>query len=330
MADLCGPSNALQSFQKHSQQDRTLQQDRLVSKSSHSQEFRSASHAQGALDPEFEAFQAGVAPPSIATPPPFFAQQPLLHSQPVAQHIPQQAQNAAPDWALDFQRLNLSGPASVMDKGKMAVVQQQQPQMQHNAYSGMGMDAMQQPYSYMNSMSQGYGPASMGMSMGFMGLASQQQQTMFNPATSQQVSEPTFDAAAFARAFDEATAEIESQQHQHIEVQSDVEAVMTGAATEQANSSILTTHFQNAAFEHPSAMQEPTLQKEGVDKIEESDALAHTAGQLLDSVSHDTSEKFAQSSFLALMKRLRDGEVKVEGENFIEVSIVLHHINGTN
>lgn len=31
MADnLCGPSNALQNFQKHSNVDRTLQQDRLV------------------------------------------------------------------------------------------------------------------------------------------------------------------------------------------------------------------------------------------------------------------------------------------------------------
>lgn len=52
----------------------------------------------------------------------------------------------------------------------------------------------------------------------------------------------------------------------------------------------------------------------------DSDALAHTAGQLLDSVSNDTSDKFAQSSFLALMRRLRDHEVKVDGENFIDVS----------
>jgi hypothetical protein len=38
MADaLCGPSNALQSFHKHSTVDRTLQQDRLVGRSSPSQ-----------------------------------------------------------------------------------------------------------------------------------------------------------------------------------------------------------------------------------------------------------------------------------------------------
>lgn len=34
---LCGPSNALQNFQKHASVDRTLQQDRLVSRQSHSQ-----------------------------------------------------------------------------------------------------------------------------------------------------------------------------------------------------------------------------------------------------------------------------------------------------
>lgn len=38
MADaLCGPSNALQNFQKHSSVDRTLQQDRLVGRHSPSQ-----------------------------------------------------------------------------------------------------------------------------------------------------------------------------------------------------------------------------------------------------------------------------------------------------
>lgn len=34
---LCGPSNALQNFQKHTAVDRTLQQDRLISRQSPSQ-----------------------------------------------------------------------------------------------------------------------------------------------------------------------------------------------------------------------------------------------------------------------------------------------------
>lgn len=47
--------------------------------------------------------------------------------------------------------------------------------------------------------------------------------------------------------------------------------------------------------------------------------LARTAGQLLESVSHDTSQKFQDSVFLQLMRRLRDKELKVDGEHFVEV-----------
>jgi hypothetical protein len=50
MADaLCGPSNALQSFQKHTTVDRTLQQDRLVGRHSPSQ----VSEGQRNLDSSF-------------------------------------------------------------------------------------------------------------------------------------------------------------------------------------------------------------------------------------------------------------------------------------
>lgn len=51
----------------------------------------------------------------------------------------------------------------------------------------------------------------------------------------------------------------------------------------------------------------------------DADELSRTAGQLLDSVSHETNEKFQQSSFLALMRRLRDREVRVEGDKMVEV-----------
>lgn len=50
------------------------------------------------------------------------------------------------------------------------------------------------------------------------------------------------------------------------------------------------------------------------------DELARTAGQLLESVSHDQSQKFRESNFLALMRRIRDREVHIEGDEFREVS----------
>jgi hypothetical protein len=63
--------------------------------------------------------------------------------------------------------------------------------------------------------------------------------------------------------------------------------------------------------------QEEQAQHQGPDE-NEGDQLSRTAKQLLESVSHETSDKFAQSSFLELMRRLRDKEVHVEGEDFIE------------
>jgi hypothetical protein len=43
---LCGPSNALQNFQKHASVDRTLQQDRLISRRSPSQVSKVATHPE--------------------------------------------------------------------------------------------------------------------------------------------------------------------------------------------------------------------------------------------------------------------------------------------
>ena len=52
----------------------------------------------------------------------------------------------------------------------------------------------------------------------------------------------------------------------------------------------------------------------------ETDELARTAGELLNSVKHDQSQKFRQSNFLALMRQLRDGVVQVEGDEIVDVS----------
>ena len=49
-------------------------------------------------------------------------------------------------------------------------------------------------------------------------------------------------------------------------------------------------------------------------------ALEHAAAQVLQCVSDNTSEKFQQSNFFALMKRIADHELVVEGENFVETS----------
>ncbi|KAK6008036.1 hypothetical protein QM012_004850 [Aureobasidium pullulans] len=102
---LCGPSNAVQNLAKHSSVDRTLHQDRLVSRQSPSQSFRSYDPNVASLDGEFEAFQNGhghsLAGPSWAA-----SSLSGLHSQP----LPFQPASPAPStsWTQDFNRLSIS------------------------------------------------------------------------------------------------------------------------------------------------------------------------------------------------------------------------------
>ncbi|EMD61646.1 hypothetical protein COCSADRAFT_39344 [Bipolaris sorokiniana ND90Pr] len=201
MADaLCGPSNALQNFQKHTTVDRTLQQDRLVGRQSPVQGFRSAPGPNvGALDSEFDAFQTGrPGPPQdfqqfaprFAQPPPQFAQ------------VPQ-----APDWAADFQRLNVSGPppqafqqqrpqaASVASAWHQDFLKQQTPvaqapALQQNTFGGMS----------------GYGMGGFG-GQAYMQTPSFQNAQMSDVAQGKQRAQndvPAFDEAAFEQAFAQA------------------------------------------------------------------------------------------------------------------------------
>ena len=60
--------------------------------------------------------------------------------------------------------------------------------------------------------------------------------------------------------------------------------------------------------------------EEGED-ADDAEELARTAGQLLENVKGDQSQKFQESNFLSLMRQLRDKEVRVEGEKLVDVSI---------
>lgn len=129
----------------------------------------------------------------------------------------------------------------------------------------------------------------------------------------------TFDESAFEAAFAQASAAIASQET----------ATETVAAEETT-----TTPQQDTAADLTTEEQAPIEQiKIGSDTIpptekstdpqaqaHDADALARTAGQLVDSLKHDTSQKFRESNFLALMRRIRDREVEIKGEEFQEVS----------
>ncbi|KAI8984687.1 hypothetical protein BDF20DRAFT_834174 [Mycotypha africana] len=52
----------------------------------------------------------------------------------------------------------------------------------------------------------------------------------------------------------------------------------------------------------------------------DNDALAKTAGMLLDSVDVESNPKFKNSQFMNLMRRLRDSEVAIEGDRMVETN----------
>jgi hypothetical protein len=85
---------------------------------------------------------------------------------------------------------------------------------------------------------------------------------------------------------------------------------------------------ENAVHPPETAMEpEPEVK---LSEEEEADRLAQTAGELFDRLQYerDNDEKFRNSSFMALMKKLRDREVIVSGNDMVESSRV--HTLGTN
>lgn len=70
------------------------------------------------------------------------------------------------------------------------------------------------------------------------------------------------------------------------------------------------------------AVHEPTVDEHNEqmqDSVQhDDDALAITAQELLEKVEHNQTDKFRNSQFLGLMRKLRDREVKVEGDKMVE------------
>ena len=74
----------------------------------------------------------------------------------------------------------------------------------------------------------------------------------------------------------------------------------------------MSDHMVHSETEQPIEREQPPTQDD--------DALAATAGELLERVSDNTSDKFKKSSFLAFMEQIRDRQIKVEGDKFVDVN----------
>ncbi|KAK5120984.1 hypothetical protein LTR85_005768 [Meristemomyces frigidus] len=334
MADaLCGPSNSLQQFKQQTSLDRTLQQDRLSSRHLPAQGFRSHDPNAGLLDPEFEAFQAGLPAPDLPQYRPFHQQQ-----QPAFANASQQ-----PSWASDFQQMHISPPPfqqrqhlsqagpqpSAWAQGFREHIAQSAPRAQQTASPS--------PLAFQQRARYGYS--------GFQSNVAQQ--SSFASTVQSKGNEPMteqFDEAAFERAFDQAKDDMmtdlhtaqpltdmeqttgDAQESRPVDISQFKYAPMVESMSGTQHSSMqdkvadVDAAREQHYLDEMAAIASEARQEEEAqhDQRGEDDALAATAQELLEKVEHNKSEKFRNSQFLGLMRKLRDREVKVEGDKMVE------------
>jgi len=300
---LCGPSNALQSFQKHTAVDRTLQQDRLAGpRHSPAQGFRSFDPRTGSLDAEFHAFENAATNPFQLEQPAWQQNTPLaFQAQPTS------------SWASDFQSLRISNSSTPAHQARAEVPLVKsapggwQQEFMRQRQNTTPIAQQRQPdiasqFSNQSFASYAGEPSYMPQHPGIYAQQSPMQQV--------KVSEPQFNEAAFEQAFQDVFEHIQANEAPLVTAESMEETAMRPqedvAIHEPSN-----TKIGSDAIEY-------TETKERTPDQDTRDAndLARVAGELMHNVSHETNEKFRNSQFLDLMRRIRDREVEVRNNDF--------------
>lgn len=149
----------------------------------------------------------------------------------------------------------------------------------------------------------------------------------FTPQTQsipQQKAPEQFDDEAFARAFEAAArneelhAQESTQSSQSQDQDQDQNHQFTQHSAELGQDILLTASDATPRI-GADQIHDPVsgTSEQRPDAETDPDALARTAGQLLNSVRHEQSAKFQNSQFLELMRRVRDREVQVVGDGFV-------------
>ncbi|KAJ3573113.1 hypothetical protein NPX13_g4817 [Xylaria arbuscula] len=308
MADAsCSSSNAFKGLARHLEQDRSHQQDRVAPGPQRQvQGFRSTPLHSGLPD-QFDAFQrhnatllqhptAGWQPYS---PPADLISHPAQAGGFFPQHPAQQpsafATNAGASWVNDFGRMGFAEPRS----------NQLQTQSTHGPL--MGQQRITGPmHSPMHSNL----------------TALQQQQTLLpfqspaiglHPVNHQSITETaslSLDAqteAMFDQEFEDAMNEWMLQNGPAAEIRDQNDrSVQDSSNPENSLETTSTT---------PATQDQDTVEK---DSAENPDELARAAQQLVDSLADNNSEKFKNSNFLTLMRRIASQELTVQGNDLVE------------
>ncbi|KAK9314220.1 hypothetical protein V1524DRAFT_433839 [Lipomyces starkeyi] len=283
----CGPSTPLRAFQKHATADRSLQQDRLVSQSSSSSASQAGPSSAGA-NFRTSVQQEGSLDDEYAA---------FLSAQGASTGV--MASGSA-----DF----ISGDLASM---KISEQQLQQQLRQHRYFEKMVIAQQQARLAFRPQQIQEQAQLSSTTSwhQDFM-------QFLDGPASIQPVTVPQ-ESAKFG-------------EYRPMMVHQPFAYAQGGSIYRQVvsppRSSTVESSRQDAAFKEEfdriqeaiSLQDDAEQTKEGIDQQEDDDGLAAIASELLESLKSNQTQKFKDSTFLALMRRLRDKEVVVQGNKMVE------------
>lgn len=222
------------------------------------------------------------------------------------------------NWASDFQNLNISGPSAPQIHSRPVAQAQaqggwQSEFMNHQQQPAPAHHMHAQPMANHGGFRSGFTPnyPMYNTAMNMQQMPHESRQEHHAPAEQ-------FDESAFEAAFDQARANLEEVQQP--EVAADRELPLHELS--QADPGVVLPDLDDlrSDIRIGSDTIAQSEQQDPLTRTHDADALAQTAGQLLDSVRHEQNQKFQQSNFLALMRRIRDREVEVEGDEFREVS----------
>ena len=133
-----------------------------------------------------------------------------------------------------------------------------------------------------------------------------------------------FDSVAFEQAFD-AYAHSEARQGAGESITRYTELGQDVIVDEDKDASI--RDFEPFEVQHGVAMEEQHQPQDMLQdqRLQTDDDLAQTAEEVLLTVSDNNSQKFQDSTFLALMRRLRDREVRIAGDKMVDVEVSSSH-----
>ncbi|KAI2633492.1 hypothetical protein GGS21DRAFT_520941 [Xylaria nigripes] len=313
MADAsCSSSNAFKGLARHIEQDRSHQQDRVAVAPQHAaQSFRSQRFGPG-VSHEFNAFQqqgAVLPPPSTASlePPSAFQYHPSRAPAFAPFQPPHQSAGFAPtvrsDWINEFQRMDLSAAHHTpihTHQGPSPIIGQP------SFTNAMHYDAFPQQSNFQNF------------------------QPFQSPSVNHFPMDPsftTYDAGAHGQMphfiEDESALKAQADLDQAFEDAMNEWMLENGPAAETQHAGDLNAQSnENLTASLDAASAEPTTQeaaKEDSLQSKQNDTeLARVAQQLVDCLADNESEKFKNSEFLAVMRRIASLQLTIQGNNLVE------------